>query len=57
VQHLANNSIDLNTNKITFGPKLRFDPSNEKFIGSGSEQANALLKNNYRGEWMIPEIV
>jgi len=56
IQHLANNSIDLNTNKITFGPKLRFDPSNEKFTGSGSEQANALLKDDYREEWMIPEI-
>jgi predicted dehydrogenase len=55
VEHLTKNNVDLDSNKLTLGPNLSFDPTKEKFTGPGSDQANNLLKDNYREEWSIPK--
>ncbi len=55
-EHLTNNNVDLEIDKITFGANLIFDPTNEIFTGSGTAEANALLKDDYREEWTIPAI-
>ena len=44
--HLANISYRL-------GRSLRFDPKNERFIGD--EEANQLLRRNYRAPFVVPE--
>jgi hypothetical protein len=35
------------------GPSLRFDPSQELFVGKNSQQANRLVTRNYRGPFKI----
>ncbi len=49
------NGIDMNT--IVLGPKLTFDPKNEKFVGDGSAKANKLLRYKMREEFAVPERV
>ena len=55
-EHLSNNNVDIHSDKVTLGTTLDFDPVSERFTGSGVDQANTLLKDNYRKEWTIPEI-
>jgi len=54
-EHLTKNKIDLQKNKLILGPTLTFDSNLEKFIGAGAQPANALLKDNYREAWTVPE--
>ena len=51
--HLAVNGVDLKSEKYTMGPSLRFDPSQELFVGKNSQQANRLVTRNYRGPFKI----
>ena len=57
VEHLTKNKINLQKNKLILGQFLTFDSNQEKFIGDGTQRANALLKDNYRGVWTVPEII
>ena len=41
--------------KYTVGPLLSFDPETEKFVGDHSEAANALLKDENRKGFEVPE--
>ena len=56
IEHLVINRVDLNETKATLGPVLTFDGPTEQFTGEMAEQANALLKNDYRSGWEIPQI-
>jgi hypothetical protein len=53
-EHLAKNQVDVTKDLLTVGPSLKFDPKNERFIGS--DDANALVKDKYREPFVVPEI-
>lgn len=46
--HLEANGIDLGKTPLKIGKSLALDTANERFTGTGAEEANALLKENYR---------
>lgn len=56
IEHLVINEVDLNKHKATLGPVLTFDAKTEQFTGTLAQEANALLKNDYRSGWEVPEI-
>jgi predicted dehydrogenase len=56
IEHLVINEVDLNKDKATLGPILTYDEQIERFTGTMAEQANALLKGDYRPKWDIPAI-
>jgi hypothetical protein len=39
------------------GPELTFDPTTERFTGNRSEEANKLLRRDYRAPYVVPETV
>ena len=54
-EHLRANQVDLLKTPATLGPWLEFDPEQERFRGEFADQANALLKRNYREPFVVPE--
>lgn len=54
-EHLGKHSIDLKKTPLTLGPSLIMDPKVEKFIGN--EDADALLRREYREPFVVPERV
>src|SRR5690606_10257307 len=48
VTHLEANGVDLAKTPLSVGKSLTLDTANEKFNGTGAEEANALLKGSYR---------
>ena len=54
---LENNGIDLSKTKATLGPLLSFDPDKEEFTGDLSNDANELVKGDYREGFQIPDVV
>ena len=42
---------------LKIGPMLTIDPKTEQFIGNDAEQANTLLKREYRAPFVVPEVV
>jgi predicted dehydrogenase len=55
--HLRSNHVDLNVTKATLGPWLEIDHQWERFQGEFADQANALLKREYREPFVVPERV
>jgi predicted dehydrogenase len=53
--HLASGLAHLGNISVRLGRTLTFDPKTEKF--TGDEQANAMLKRNYRAPFVVPEKV
>ena len=53
-EHLAKNQVDLSKDLLTLGPPLKFDRKAERF--ADSEEANHLVKDNYRAPFVVPEI-
>ncbi len=53
--HLAANGVDLNMNKLTLGEHLTMDTKVERFFGNND--ANALLRREYRAPYVVPENV
>jgi predicted dehydrogenase len=53
-EHLRQNHVDPDETRMALGPVLTLDGRAEKFTGSGSEKANALLFREGRGEFLIP---
>ncbi len=51
-QHLADNKLDLNTTKLAFGPQLKLDVANEKFVDNPA--ADAMLTRDYRAPFVVP---
>jgi predicted dehydrogenase len=52
--HLQANNIDLAKTPLTLGPELTFDPKSERFSGAHAEEANNLLKGEYRDGFTLP---
>lgn len=53
--HLEANGIDIETERITFGPVLQMNPRTERFVGNPA--ADALLTRKYRKPFVVPEKV
>lgn len=53
-EHLGKNNVDVSKDLLTLGPPLKFDPKAERFVDS--EDANRLVKDNYRAPFVVPEI-
>ena len=54
-EHLKENAVDLNKDHVTLGMTLTMDPKVEKF--TGNDQANTMLKREYRAPFVIGEKV
>jgi predicted dehydrogenase len=55
--HLTANGVDLGATPPTLGPWLTLDPKAERFTGALSEEANKLVKRDYRAPYVIPDQV
>jgi predicted dehydrogenase len=55
--HLAKNNLNLDKDKIILGANLTMDPATQRFTGDHAEDANKLLKRDYRKPFEIPENV
>ena len=51
-EHLTDNQLDLATTKIAYGPTLKVDVDNERFIDNSA--ADALLTRDYRPPFVVP---
>jgi predicted dehydrogenase len=56
-EHLRANEVDVLKTPATLGPWLEFDPQQERFRGEFADQANALLKRDYREPFVVPDEV
>ena len=52
--HLQANEVSLDGKALRLGPWLKMDPQEETFLNN--EDANALLRREYRSEFVVPEI-
>jgi predicted dehydrogenase len=55
VEHLRKNEIALDTDRLTLGVALKMDPRTERFLGN--DEANRLLRRDYRAPFIVPEQV
>lgn len=55
--HLASSLAHLGNISYRLGRQLEFDPVAERFIGEGENEANSMLKREYRPPYILPEIV
>jgi hypothetical protein len=51
-QHLADNKLDAETTKLSFGPKLAVNTETETFVDNSA--ADALLTRDYRAPFVVP---
>ena len=56
-QLMKAHSLTMENSNLKIGPMLTIDPKTEQFIGNDSEQANKLLKREYRAPFIVPETV
>jgi hypothetical protein len=57
IDHLHANKIDPDKSRLTRGVPLLIDAKNERFTGLGAERATALMKDEYREKFAVPEII
>jgi hypothetical protein len=55
--HIVANEVDLKQTPVTLGLSLQMNPETERFEGSFSEEANKLVKDNYREPFVVPDQV
>jgi predicted dehydrogenase len=55
--HLASALAHLGNISYRLSRQLEFDPVAERFIGEGENEANAMLKREYRAPYILPEVV
>ena len=56
-QLMSAHDLTMENAGLKIGPMLTVDPKTEQFVGSDSEQANKLLKREYRAPFVVPEVV
>ena len=56
-EHLRANGVDFKATPRIVGPWLEMDTDNERFVGEYQEQANKLVKRQYREPFVVPEQV
>jgi predicted dehydrogenase len=57
LEHALVHEKDFSERQMTLGPSLAFNPGAERFIGDLAEGANALLKDDYRAPFVVPDEV
>jgi hypothetical protein len=55
--HLVSSLAHLGNISYRLGRQLEFDPVSERFKGEGENEANAMLKREYRPPYILPEVV
>jgi hypothetical protein len=55
--HLDANEVDLAADQAVLGPWLTVDSAAERFSGTFADQANPLVKREYRTPFVVPEQV
>ena len=55
-KHAAAHSVNVEGGEVKFSPALSVNPETELFVGEHAEQANQLLKREYRKGYEVPEI-
>jgi hypothetical protein len=55
-EHLHANGVELGATPSALGPWLAFDPDEERFVGASAEQANRLLRREYRDPFVVPKV-
>ena len=55
IQHLTANNALTPDAKLRFGASLKFDPTSERFVGEGAQEANPLLTREYRKGFELPK--
>jgi len=56
-EHLLVNGVDLQQTPRVLGPWLAMDPQSERFVGDFSDEANRLVRGDYRKPFVVPEEV
>jgi len=56
-EHLLVNGVDLQQTPRILGPWLTMDPKTERFVGEFADEANKLLRRDYRKPFVVPEQV
>jgi len=56
-EHLLVNGVDLEQTPRVLGPWLTMDPRTERFTGELADEANQLVRRDYRAPFMVPEQV
>jgi predicted dehydrogenase len=56
-QNIQAVGVKLEETNYQLGRVLRFDPKGERFVGDGSQKANALLTRHYRKPYVVPNQV
>jgi predicted dehydrogenase len=56
LEHSLVHEKDFTERKMILGPSLDFDPAAEQFTGQFAGGANALVKDDYREPFVVPEI-
>jgi hypothetical protein len=51
------NGVDLAQSLPTLGPSLQIDPATERFVGTFADEANKLVRREYRAPYVIPDQV
>jgi predicted dehydrogenase len=57
LEHALVHEKDFTQRAMTLGPSLAFDPATERFTGELADKANALVKDDYRAPFVVPEEV
>jgi predicted dehydrogenase len=55
-EYLRQNEVNLDATPAVLGPRLTFDPKQERFVGEHADQANALSQREYRQPFAVPKI-
>jgi predicted dehydrogenase len=55
-EHLAANGVDLAKTPATLGQPLAVDSAAEKFTGKDTAAANAMLRRDYRANFVVPQL-
>ena len=55
-QHTAAHNVPLRGGELKMSKLLTIDPGTEKFVGAGADEANALLKREYRDGYVVPTL-
>lgn len=55
LRHALVHEKDFTQRKMILGPSLSFDSATERFTGEHAVEANALIRDSYRGPFVVPE--
>jgi hypothetical protein len=57
LEHLAAHGVDPNDQALRMSHWMQLDTKTGRFVGQYADQANALIKRQYRNGYAVPESV